>query len=77
MPFTFKLSKRLALMKGVALALVAAAVFACELGDQLPTGPTKLHLSTTSAVTPGTVSDLRLTAASEPASPRSMTSALP
>jgi hypothetical protein len=62
MPFTFKLSKRLALMKASALVLAVAAAFACESGDQLPTAPLRTDLTTTS---PGTVSDLRVTAASD------------
>ena len=62
MPFTFKLSKRLALMRASTLALTAAAVFACEPGDQLPSAPLTAVLTATS---PGTVSDLRVTAAND------------
>src|SRR5712691_6432970 len=65
MPFTFKLSKRLALMKAYALALAAAAAFACEPRDQPLTGPTQPDFASTSSVHPGTVSDLRVTAASD------------
>src|SRR2546425_10653773 len=52
-------------MKASAVALTAAAAVACEPGDQPPTGPTEPNLASTSSVHPGTVSDLRVTAASD------------
>jgi hypothetical protein len=47
MPFTFKLSKRLALMKETAPSLTAAAISACEPEDQLPSAPTTADPTTT------------------------------
>lgn len=65
MPFTFKLSKRLALMKSSALALTAAAAFACAPKDQSVSGPTEPSFVLSSSNNPGTVADLQVTAVSE------------
>jgi hypothetical protein len=64
MPFTFKLSKRLALMKASALILSAAA-FACALGDRSVSSPTEPSFLSTSSNNPGTVADLQVTAVSD------------
>ena len=63
MPYLFKLSRRMARTRA-ALVLAAAAAAACESADLLPSSPQKLELATT-AGTIGTVSDLRVTAASD------------
>src|SRR2546425_57199 len=64
MPFTFKLSKRLALIKASPLVL-AAAVFACAPGDRSVSGPTQPSFVLSSPSNPGTVSDLTVAAASD------------
>ena len=63
MTFKHKLSKRLALMRDVALVLPAAAIFACASGDRTVAPGQPTFLSTISLISlPGTVSDLSVTA---------------
>jgi len=64
MPFTFKLSKRLALMKASVLVLAAAAL-ACAPGDRSVSSPTEPSFLSTSPNKPGTVADLQVTAVSD------------
>ena len=54
MPFKFKLSMRLALMRSAFVLLPAALIFACTMGDQSVSGPAKPS-TVTMAPTPGTV----------------------
>jgi hypothetical protein len=54
MTFKHKLSKRLAMMRDVALLLPAVAIVACTAGDQPVSGPTIPSLAS-SSITPGTI----------------------
>src|SRR3989442_9028106 len=63
MPFTFKLSKRLALMKTLVLILVAAAL-ACDQADRSLTAPSHPSFTTTTGA-PAPVTDLAVSAVSD------------
>src|SRR2546425_4370266 len=64
MPFTFKLSKRLARLKPRAVILALAALVACDQADRLLTSPSHPSFNTSSG-NPDGVTDLAVAAASD------------
>src|SRR2546428_9287809 len=64
MPFTFKLSKRLARLKPRAVILALVALFACDQADRLLTSPSHPSFNTSSG-NPDGVTDLAVAAASD------------
>src|SRR3989442_14489432 len=64
MPFTFKLSQRLARMKPRILVLAAAAVLACDQGDRPLIGPSLPSFATTATISNG-VTDLAVAGVSD------------